>query len=59
MTGLELLFNPEQQSAFMRLPGKMAFNDAKAIYGRGDHATKDFLEKCVKVGPSKACKRDL
>jgi len=50
MTGLELLFNTEQQSAFMRLPSKMAFKDAMAIYGRKDQATNDFLQKCIRVG---------
>ena len=49
MTGLELLFNPEQQSAFQRLPGSFRFKQAMAIYGRADQATSDFLQKCIRV----------
>lgn len=50
MAGLELLFNAEQQAAFLRLPNHFTFKEAKAIYGRRDQATKDFLEKCIRVG---------
>lgn len=50
MTGLELLYNPEQQLAYQRLPNRFAPKDAKAIYGRADQATQDFLQKCVRVG---------
>jgi hypothetical protein len=50
MTGLELLYNPEQQLAFQRLPLKFAFKEAMAIYRRSDQPTTDFLQKCIRVG---------
>jgi hypothetical protein len=50
MTGLELLYNLGQQSAFQRLPDRFAFKEAKAIYERADEATKGFLQKCIRVG---------
>ena len=50
MTGLELLFNPEQQAAFLRLLNRFTFKEAKAIYGRSDQPTRDFLQKCIRIG---------
>lgn len=50
LSGLELLFNPEQQSAFQRLPDRFAFKEAKAAYQRTDQPTTDFLQKCIRVG---------
>ncbi len=55
MTGVELLFNAEQQAAFARLPQEFSFKEAKHIYERQDQATSDFLQKCVRVGLLKPC----
>ena len=50
MTGPELLFNEDQQATFATLPNRFAFKEAKAVYGRGDQATNDFLQKGIRVG---------
>ena len=48
--GVELLFNDEQQEAFAQLPEDFSFKEAKHFYGRGDQATRNFLQKCIRVG---------
>ena len=50
MTGLELMFNQDQEAAFQRLPERFTFKEAKTTYGRADQATNDFLQKCIRVG---------
>jgi len=51
LTGAALLFNPEQESAFTRLPEEtFRFKEGQAIYGKGPQATTDFLKKCGNVG---------
>ena len=50
MAGVELLFNPEQEGIFPRLPSSFRFKEAKQIYRKGDQATKDFLDKCINAG---------
>jgi len=57
MTGVELLFNSDQQAAFAGLPKEVQFKEAKRIYGRQDQATRDFLQKCERVGVLKQCGR--
>ena len=49
MGGASLLFNDEQQQAYLRLPPAFRFKDAQSIYGRRAQATKDFLQKCISV----------
>ena len=46
MVGVHLLGNPEQQTAFNKLPSQFAFKEAKTIYGRSDDPTKKWLRKC-------------
>jgi hypothetical protein len=48
--GVNQLGNPDQESAFQRLPKQFAFKDAKREYGKTDKAPKDFLNKCIFVG---------
>jgi hypothetical protein len=55
MTGVELLFNIDQQAMFAKLPQEFQFKEAKRIYGRQDQATRDFLQKCERVGVLKRC----
>jgi hypothetical protein len=50
MIGVGLLFNPDQQAAFTRLPRTFSFGDAQRAYGRGPQATTDFLQKCQRQG---------
>lgn len=50
LSGVELLFNSEQEHAFLRLPDQFAFREAKAVYQRADQPTTDFLQKCIRVG---------
>ena len=51
LSGVNLLFNPEQRASFGRLPDEeFRFKQAKAIYGRGDQPTRDFLQKCIRIG---------
>ena len=51
LTGTSLLFNPNQESAYARLPEEVfRFKEGQAIYGKGAQATTDFLTKCVHVG---------
>ncbi|MHB8501412.1 MAG: AAA family ATPase [Candidatus Acidiferrales bacterium] len=50
LEGVEFLDNRDQQDAFERLPVAFSFKDAKAIYGRRDQATIDFLQKCERAG---------
>ena len=49
-SGVELLCNADQQTAFAKLPAQFSFKLAKEIYGRRDQATCDFLEKCCRLG---------
>jgi hypothetical protein len=46
LTGPELLFNPQQEAAFDKLPSRFRFKDARLIYQRTDQPTADFLKKC-------------
>ena len=50
LTGLELLYNQNQQATFQQLPSEFTFTTAKKIYGRRDQATSDFLQKCIRAG---------
>jgi hypothetical protein len=50
LSGVELLDNKDQQSAFDKLPLAFSFKEAKASYGRHDQATADFLSKCLRFG---------
>jgi hypothetical protein len=50
ITGAYLLFNPEREAAFIKLPQKFRFKDAQQAYGKGSQATTDFLNKCVGLG---------
>jgi hypothetical protein len=50
MTGAQLLFNPEHENAFEKLPPEFSFKDAKHTYGKHDSATDHFLKKCINVG---------
>ncbi len=47
LSGVEMLNNSEQQAAFARLAARFSFKEAKAVYGKGDQATSDFLKKCI------------
>jgi hypothetical protein len=47
VTGSRLLFNPDQESAFRKLPPQFRFKDARMAYDRGPQATSDFLKKCL------------
>lgn len=63
LAGAEQLDNPEQRAAYADLPGAFAFGQAKAVYGKGDQATSDFLNKCVSGGilhkPRRGCYEKL
>jgi AAA domain len=48
--GVQLLCNPEQEAAFGKLPDRFQFKEAKRVYGKGDQATTDFLNKCIAKG---------
>ena len=50
MKGIELLFNDDQQAAFPRLPNEFTFTEGRRIYERSDQPTRDFLQKCIRVG---------
>jgi hypothetical protein len=50
VSGSMLLFNPEQEEKFNKLPNDFRFKEAKQVYGKGDQATTDFLKKCINVG---------
>jgi hypothetical protein len=50
LTGPRLLGNPEQEGAFIRLPERFAFREAKAIYARADDPTRKWLLKCISAG---------
>jgi hypothetical protein len=49
-TGPRLLFNPEQEAAYAKLPLEFRFKDAALAYERGPQATADFLRKCIAQG---------
>jgi hypothetical protein len=49
LQGVELLFNAEQEQAFGNFPDSFTFKQAKQVYGRVDQATKDFLNKCMRL----------
>lgn len=48
--GTDQLSNPAHRAAFHTLPGAFSFGQAKAVYGKGDQATMDFLKKCISAG---------
>jgi len=50
VSGLKLLFNPEQEAAYRSLPDSLRFKEAQRLYGRGAQATTDFLKKCIGAG---------
>jgi archaellum biogenesis ATPase FlaH len=50
MTGVELLFNADQEAAFAGLPEAFTTGEAGRIYGRQDQATSDFLDKMQRIG---------
>jgi hypothetical protein len=45
-----LLFNPEQEDAFKKLPNEFTFKVAVHTYGKADQPTKNWLEKCIDIG---------
>jgi hypothetical protein len=47
LSGIDLLDNPDQKSAFRALPERFPFKLAKSTYGREDQATLDFLMKGI------------
>lgn len=47
VTGPRLLFNPDQEAAYGKLPSEFRFKDAQYAYDRGPQATSDFLKKCI------------
>ena len=49
LSGVDLLFNADQQEAFARLPQAFSTGEARRTYGRGDQATADFLKKCRRL----------
>jgi len=50
LSGVQLLCNPLQEAAFLKLPGRFGFKDAMRAYGRKDQATSDFLKKSIALG---------
>jgi hypothetical protein len=50
LVSAELLFNPDQEAAFGKLPETFTTGDARREYRRGDQATSDFLRKCTRSG---------
>jgi hypothetical protein len=48
--GARLLFNPDQENAYNKLPPEFRFRDAQHAYDRGPQATSDFLKKCIALG---------
>jgi len=50
LSGLELLFNHDQEEVFQKLPTEFSLKQAKQIYGRRDQATIDFLQKLIRIG---------
>jgi hypothetical protein len=50
LTGVDMLWNDSQITAYHKLPITFRFKDAKTIYGREDQATSDFLNKCISLG---------
>ena len=50
LSGAKLLGNEDQQEAFERLLHSFRFKQAKAVYGKADQATMDFLNKCIAAG---------
>lgn len=50
LTDVKLLFNPDQEAAYARLPEAFRFSEAKRVYGRRDQPTTDFLKKCQGLG---------
>lgn len=59
MTGIELLFNQDQQAAFCYLPQRFSFKEAKTQYRRADQPTRDFLQKCIRVGTLRQASRGI
>lgn len=49
LSGVNLLFNSEQEQAFHRLSTTFRFKEAHLIYGKGAQATTDFLKKCLSI----------
>jgi archaellum biogenesis ATPase FlaH len=47
LEGSTLLFNPDQENAFRRLPEEFTNKQAKLVYGKGDQPTINFLRKCI------------
>jgi hypothetical protein len=50
IVGVKLLNNPEQETAFEKLPDRFSFKEAKAIYGKTDNPTDQWLKKCIAAG---------
>jgi hypothetical protein len=48
--GVALLGNPEQETAFNRLPDKFNFKKARETYGKSDNPTRQWLKKCEARG---------
>ncbi len=48
--GADQLTNPAHSAAYHTLPREFGFGQAKAVYGKGDQATTDFLKKCISAG---------
>jgi hypothetical protein len=56
LSGLELLFNPEHEEIFRKLPDSFSFKQAKQAYGKQDQATHDWLRKLQRIGALKHAK---
>jgi hypothetical protein len=50
MTGPELIGNADHRAAYLKLPAKFSFKDAKRICERSDDPTRKFLLKCESAG---------
>jgi len=50
ITGIALLGNMEQQTAFAKLPARFTFKEAMRIYNKTDKPTREWLLKCIGAG---------
>jgi hypothetical protein len=59
MVGVNLLGNVDQGDAFVKLPERFTFKQAKSTYARSDDPTKKWLNKCEAVGLVRQVRRGL
>jgi len=57
LSGVSLLFDPDRESIYKRLPETFRFKEAQQIYGKGAQATIGFLKKCIAIGVMKKTDR--